>query len=565
MKRLVSLLLLLAMLLSLATATAFAKDEDLVRLRVISRNNTNGGLFKDTYWTDYWAEKLGIELELIPFSEGKIEALMAADDLPDIVFESDDAARVKALVESGQLIALSDHQDALPNYYARRQLFIKYATTAYDNNGDGKLYVLPRETGMSLNGSDMPNIGKIRFDLYAKLGYPEINDPWEFLDLIKQMVELYPANSAGQKTFGFSMFPSWDDYYPHNVQALPVFGNSEFDRHGSAPYSLINRETLEISNILDKDSKFIESLRFAFAANQMGIMDPDSMTQSWESWNEKSQAGRILYLYWQWCGGGNEVDGKDARNADDPTGYTLFVNNGSKTRILPDALLGPPAGFGIGHNTKHLDKALAYLDTLCNPDELFFLVNGPQGEMWDLDENGKPYLIEEFRNRPSEERVFSSGGSPGDGLYKMSIYPFSPNNYSEKYQSMVDSGLWDNTIAAQEVSKLDQLWADHYGYDRYNRIVFREWLDKNGYGVEYPLAENLLAPPSDDMLFTAKAIADIVVPSCWQAIFAGSEEEFNQIVDSMISDANALGLEDLLADNAARWQEAKAWAETFND
>ena len=155
-----------------STATAFAKDEDLVRLRVIVAGNTNGGLFKDTYWSDYWAEKLGIELELIPFSEGKIEALMAADDLPDIVFEMDNAASVKALVESGQLIALSDHQDALPNYYARRQPFIKYATTAYDNNGDGKLYVLPRETGMSLNGSDMPHVGQDSVRPVCQAGYP---------------------------------------------------------------------------------------------------------------------------------------------------------------------------------------------------------------------------------------------------------------------------------------------------------------------------------------------------------------------------------------------------------
>ena len=148
--------------------------------------------------------------------------------------------------------------------------------------------------------------------------------------------------------------------------------------------------------------------------------------------------------------------------------------------------------------------------------------------MWDLDENGKPYLIEEFRNRPTEEQDFNSGGEPGDGLYKMSVYPFSPNNYSEKYQSMIASGLWENTIASQEVSKLDQMWCDHYGYDRYNKIVFREWLDKNGYGVEYPLAENLLAPPSDDMLFTAKAIADIVVSSSWQAIFAGTRRSLTR-------------------------------------
>ena len=106
------------------------------------------------------------------------------------------------------------------------------------------------------------------------------------------------------------MFPSLGQLLSSYCASSAVFGNSGFDTHGSSPYSLIYRETLEISSLLDKDSKFIESLRFAFTANQMGIMDPDSMTQSWESWNEKANAGRIMYLYWPWCYGGEEVDGK---------------------------------------------------------------------------------------------------------------------------------------------------------------------------------------------------------------------------------------------------------------
>ncbi|MDR1440559.1 MAG: hypothetical protein LBJ10_11370 [Clostridiales bacterium] len=39
-------------------------------------------------------------------------------------------------------------------------------------------------------------------------------------------------------------------------------------------------------------------LKFMFECNQAGVLDPDSPTQTWETFDAKARNGSVFMLYW---------------------------------------------------------------------------------------------------------------------------------------------------------------------------------------------------------------------------------------------------------------------------
>ena len=68
----------------------------------------------------------------------------------------------------------------------------------YYSNGDGGLYFWTPNLGGEI-GSQMWNGLTIRWDWYKELGYPEVKNEDDFLNVVKQIVDLHPTTENGDK------------------------------------------------------------------------------------------------------------------------------------------------------------------------------------------------------------------------------------------------------------------------------------------------------------------------------------------------------------------------------
>jgi len=178
------------------------------------------------------------------------------------------------------------------------------------------------------------------------------------------------------------------------------------------------------------------------------------------------------------------------------------------------------------------------------------LANGPKGETWDVNEEGKPYLTETgIAAVKDPSYVLSAGGKMGDGLSIINSNILSRATVSETYGSTIGYADWETY--APETTKLEQERIDATGYKKPVEML----LDNGGY-VNMPLANSFVAPLPSEMQILATQIGDIVKTQSWLAVYAADEAEFDQIVNDMYEAAMELGLEDLMEYNKTAWEAA---------
>ncbi|MGI6689496.1 MAG: extracellular solute-binding protein [Christensenellales bacterium] len=556
MKKTLSLLMALAMLLTF-TASLAAEDRPHITITMFSMPANVSGLMENTWWTNYLKSELGITVELIPSGDNddmQMQALLAADALPDIVIFEGETHLVNA-IRANMLVNLDDHADKMPN----AQKYLKSAMEYYAQNvsGDGVCYSLSNDVGPRPVASMLNFSTSLRWDLYKKIGMPEIKTVWDYLDVLKAMQDLNPTNEDGQKVYAITAWNDWDSYNMQNAtQVSMLMGIDSGDQlGGKLPFATLDYGTNELGNGLEEGSGYIEGLKWFYTANQMGLLDPDSMTQTWNTALEKAAAGRLLFAWWSWAVGNYNT--ADRVNADEPTGFNVVIPTEARVPLFASSPVGSGWSWAISAKSPHIDRCIEYLDFMCNPDKVFVLANGPQGETWDIGEDGKPYITEKgYLVRSDGTLTLDEGGKIGDGLSVINSTPLSTGTISELYGSIIASGEWDTYVP--QITKLQADWTAVTGYDRAIDKVLAD-----GNYTTVPLATKLIGPLPDDMQIIATQIGDVVKTQSWLAVYAENDEEFNTIVAEMIATANELGLEEIMAYNQATWTAAMELAGNY--
>lgn len=524
-----------------------AGNQDVVKLTMFSAPSNTPGLVEDSWVSKYLAEEVGVQIEVMPSGEGKLEALMAGGDLPDIVIFNDNTLLQNA-IKADLLVCLDDYADQMPN--AQKYFKTAMAYWADKVSTDGKCYNVPNRLGDSAPSGRLNVQPSVRWDLYQQLGKPEVKDMWELLDVLEQMQALYPENESGQKVYAVTGWSDWDaDSMANAMYFSTVYGTDSGDKLVSAlPYAEVDLATGEIGTTLDPNSRYIEGVKWFFIANQKGLLDPDSMTQGWNTVVEKTTAGRVLFNYWNWATGSYNTP--DRVNGENPVGFMNLIPAESKLPMDMGNVVGTNWTWAVSKTSKNLDKAIAFLDFMCNPDTAFVLNNGPKGELWDLDEAGKPYLTEKGKEVSVDgEILLDDGGKLADGNLFHNANLFNGGVQSEAYGGMISSSEWESYEPIR--NDLMEAWTADTGYEETIDLV----TDK-GYCVEYPAAINMIKPLDSDMQEIATQIGDIVRTQSWLAVYAADEAEFDAIVNQMIEDAKTVGLDTLMEYNKAAWQDA---------
>ena len=208
-KRIVSLFATLAMLLTVcsgmgAVAAADAAPVDLS----IGATNLGQNSDKD-WWPDDFIkhvnEVLNVNISWTKYDDDTFALALASGDQCDVMMSNKPAAVLTANAAVAMDDYLEEYGQNILKYQLRNDLLRKFLS-----NGDGKLYFHTPNTGYedSTGAQSAWNGYLVRWDLYEKLGCPEMKTYEDYANGLQQMVELYPTNENGDQTYAMGI---WND------------------------------------------------------------------------------------------------------------------------------------------------------------------------------------------------------------------------------------------------------------------------------------------------------------------------------------------------------------------
>lgn len=488
---------------------------------------------------EYFAEN-GIELEVWAYSDEKTNAILASGDMPDIMYVSYE--NLDTMIEAGMLLNLDEYLDQMPHVqsYEPMEQALNYVKK-FRSAGTGSVYGLPLSVGesstkVSWTDSTDRNAVKLRWDIYEEIGAPEIKNMDDLIDVMEMMVKAHPTDEKGTPFYGTILNSGSDtNYFACMVMYYRWLGYDESQLAYLLETDMINGTC---SSILDKNSKYYEGLKWYNEVYRRGLMDPDSINNDRATQKAKVDAGYAMipsgYLP-GWA-----------------PGYLEYYIPGTKLYYSYNGAYGDGKRLiAINANTEHLDACLKLLDMWCDPDAYFRIINGRDGDFWYSDgENA--FLTEENIEYLKEHRGSEQNRTYPDGeeaiLWNTSfcVNTGAENSWKDgKGNHRIGrTSQWEEVMSITTDNATFNSWKETTGYDNW-----RDWLDaENAFKSESDMdnVSNFCSQPDDSMKLTLDAVRDVVVNSSWKMVYAESDEQFEQIWDTMVNDCNGLGAEQLI-------------------
>lgn len=534
-------------------------------LSVFSMSSNVSGL-QENWFSKVLEEKFAVKLDII--SNGgdatqKLQALMTSGELPDIVVFQDKNKQVSDAVQANLLLNLDDYKDYTKNIEKNAGKSLQYFRDNVSND-TGNAYAVGGYVGSGANPTTTNWGPGIRWDLYKKVGMPEMETFEDLIPVLKKMQELYPTTENGKKVYGMSLWTDWDSAGYGMFFAFEIANLLGIDVDQVAltlPFIEHNIETDEIKTYLDEDSAYMRAIRFYRALNQEGLLDPDSATQKFEGFMAKAAEGQVLFS--PWVGTMDGYSTLEMKNADEPIGTMPVFTGESKVLMFDGAYsMGRAYAWAVGANTKYPEKAVSVIDYMYSEEGAMTLVNGPQGVTWDYDDEGKPYLTETGLDAIQNGTALPDGGKigPAGGLETgqsvfqcegLSVYSLLSTGETISYEG------WDSYLGKNN-TKLQNDWKEAMGAEN---IV--DYAKKNDIAVTVPDAYNLVEAKPDDITSKATQIGSIITTNSWKMVFAKDDAEFNALYEEMVTKAKGLGYDEVVEWSKAALKDAQALEEKY--
>ncbi|MDW7658440.1 MAG: hypothetical protein SCM11_14825 [Bacillota bacterium] len=500
-----------------------------------------------TGWLDDFVVKhTGCHIEFVDLTAEVTQTLLAGGELPDLIsFQTGDWENVDIAINGNMLVCLDEYQDALPDLMENVAVGLQFIRDMHSAD-TGKAYVAPDNVGdyystIVSHSKASPNDqygANVRWDVYQAIGAPEVSTFDDFLTVLRQMQDYYPETEDGQKVYAFSLFPDWDaGSFWHATQIFTLEGKW----NGLAKYFLEwDFKTNEVSELLAEDNSYLKALKFFYEANQLGLVDPDSLIQTYATASGKVNAGQALTA-WVWNSGGG-FNTKDNVNADPPVGFASIIFDEYAPGVGAEAMpIGSNHPMGIGAATEHLEECLRFLNFFYTYEANMTFFNGPQGDLWDINEDGNLYATNMFFDKFLKDNTIElTGGGALDNNKNImgGSRAFMSTMTPLAYDVALGMNYWPDVLARAEISNLSEEWTKTYGYDSPMAYAVAE--DCISYR---PLAYYFLETTPDDISSLSAQIGDIVETFSWQMVLASDEDEFNTLYQEMLAQAEALGLD----------------------
>ena len=376
----------------------------------------------------------------------------------------------------------------------------------------------------------------LRWDLYKELGYPEVKNLDDLVEVFKQMKEICPTDDNGNETYAVSLWPDWDGDMVMYVKALATAYHG-YDEHGIGVY---DSDTGTFHDALEENGPYLEALKFFNKLYQNNLLDPNSMTQTYDNMIEKVRAGGTFWSIFNYSGSAgynteehladNKMMLSMVPSEASPIAYGMNVQGGNRI-------------WSIGANTQYPELCMEIINWLCTPEGTMTYNYGPEGLCWYYDEDGYTHFTD-FGKKAYTDRTtamiddYEGLGNFNDGCMQFnnttwSVNATNPDSNGEKY----NQEFWksNQTDAGCDT---EQDWRDYYGVSS-----VQEYMEKQKYVVA-PATSFTLASKTDDFKTTWSAVTDVIVTYSWRAIYANSDEEYDQIVAEMKEQATNYGYDE---------------------
>ena len=482
-------------------------------------------------------EKFNMELNIIPTSDGVFQTRMASGKLGDLIVFGNDGAEYIDAIEANMLLDWYKG-DLLDKYGPDIK---KNLSTALKKNsevfgGGTKCYGFGYDVSSSAKYIDAAFYHPdIRFDLYQRIGSPRIPNLMSYLDVLKKMVALEPKSDSGLPAYAFSLFKDWDGDLVMSVKCMGAFyGYDEFG------FTLYHAESNTVKPVLDNDSLFIQGLKFFNTAYQMGILDPDSATQTFSDVVEKYADGRVYWSLFSWLGPSNY---NTAERLAQGKGMFAVAAEDQKNIVYGTSIYGKERVWAIGSKAKHPERIMELINWLCTPEGVMTNHWGPKGVTWDYDSNNKAYLtplgIEiQDGNKKAQIPESAGGGQYVDGENKINNTTYTINDINPVTGERYNKDFWSSELN-RVTNPARKAWQKAMGV-----MTEDDYLEKGNFKALVVASDYVKEKRSDMLEQKYVQVSNAIKNGSWKAIYAKNDAEFNRIVQEMITQAKAFGYDE---------------------
>lgn len=466
---------------------------------------------------------------------------VAAGDLGDLII-TDQGEKLDDLVQGGLVQDVSAYYPAMKNT-------AKYQAAVDDVNTDKDgIYGLPTQVSSikptePSEGLD-PTFGPfLRWDLYKKAGYPEIDTLEDILPVLKQMQDLEPTAPNGKKVYGLSLFKDWDGNMMNNAKQPTCYYG--YDEMG---FVLAKADGSDYQSILDPAGQYMRTLKFFYEANQMGLVDPESTTQNYDTLFSKYQNGQVLFSWWPWLG-------QSAYNTEANTtagrGFEIAPLKDMDVFSYGAAAYGGKQVLAIGSKADDPERIAAFIDWLYSAEGTYtnnsqtMGAAGPQGLTWDVADDGQPALtdfgkkvfVEGKGTVPAEW----GGGDYTDGASALNVSLVLPNDVDKATGQPFSYKFWPS-YQKLTATPLSEDWSAHMD----DATSTMDYLQKNDQVMVAPGASYTAPADSSEIETLRNQIKSVIVQYSWKMSFAKNDAQFDSLQKELISKANGLGYDKVL-------------------
>ena len=550
-KKLLSVLLASSMVIGSASALTGcgSKKNEVIKLNVYSQLANFSG--KQIGWSaDILKKKFNVELNIIPEGDGVFETRMTSGNLGDIVVWGADNDKYPLAVKNNLLFGWED-DNVLDEYgpYIKKNMpdalkKNKELTKTITNGASDKLYGFG--ANVALNSKDHESFfytWDTRWDLYKKLGYPKIKNLQDYHKMLKNMQKLCPSDDSGNKVYAVSLWPDWDDAMVMYVKAMATayYGYDEL------ALGLYDPTNGKYHDALEENGPYLEMLKWFNDLYQDGLIDPDSMTQTYDEMIAKVQNGGTLFSIFNYSGslGYNTKEHTSAgklmycMKPEDASPIVYGMNTQGGDRV-----------WSIGAKTEYPEKCMEIINYLATPEGRMTMEYGPKGYTWDYDDQKHEYLTDVGMKCQKDKNTTMGGGYKGsyhDGELQINNVTWSldasnPDSDGETY----NKESWASYNATPS-SDIEKDWRDKTGCTTIN-----EYMEKGKYTVA-PGTSFSKETQDTTLKTTWNQVTTEIKNSSWKAIYAKSDKKFDSVVASMKKSAKKYGY-----DKCVEWSRNQA-------
>jgi multiple sugar transport system substrate-binding protein/putative aldouronate transport system substrate-binding protein len=416
-------------------------------------------------------------------------------------------------------------------------------------NTAGKIYGIPVQmtnTSPTAYSQDVIySSPQLRWDLYQKIGAPEIKDLNGLLDALAEIQKVHPKNDDGDPAYAMTLWPDWDGGdnmlgIANVVQLTTWYGEK-------IKGSVVLKPDNTFYKLTDKTGTYYKMLHFLFDAQNRGLVDPDSKDQDWNAVYPKISAGRVHLLWYSWQGGFWNTQERLA----DGTAFIFIPVMDQNYYADSDTYYGSGRviGIGSGVDDEKYARIMEFLDWYASPDGLEFQHIGIEGFNYERGADGKLTIKNEnalMDNLPVPAEYGGGGYNDGNNAINqwivdaISINPKTGEPYSRTYWS---------TYKAATQTQMKKDWAAKFG-----AAEPAEWMKKNNKLMVSPNVSVTLPSDPNDIAVYRNACGEVLEEYSWKMIFCGSEDKFNALWNEMVDQMVGNGYDELAQFDLQKWQ-----------